>query len=416
MEYGLIGAKLSHSYSRLIHQLVGGYEYTHLALPTETDVRTFLEQRAFKAINVTIPYKRLVIPLCDEVEPRAAEIGAVNTIVNRGGRLYGYNTDYAGFAYLARSHGVDLAGKSVLILGTGGTSKTVTAVCRDAGARSILTASRTGRGDAITYDQIARYPETQIVINTTPAGMYPDNGSCLVDLSVLPRVEAVLDVVYNPFQTELLLRARERGIPGYCGFEMLVAQAVYAAELFTGKQYHDDVIQEVHHTLKRGISNLSLIGMPGCGKSTLAASLARKLDKKYVDLDQVIEETAGIPITEIFARQGEDAFRRIEQQAVERVSKESGQVIACGGGVVKTPGNVRLLHQNGPVLWVRRPVEFLAMTGRPLSTGRDALMRMQAERSPLYDAASDAAIDNTTTLQQTVEAAAEAFEHIFDYR
>ena len=277
-------------------------------------------------------------------------------------------------------------------------------------------ASRTGRGNAVTYDQIARYPETQIVINTTPAGMYPDNGSCLLDLSGLPMVEAVLDVVYNPFQTELLLRAKERGIPGYCGFEMLVAQAVYAAELFTGKKYHDDVIEEVHHTLKRGISNLSLIGMPGCGKSTLAAALARRLEKTYVDLDEVIEKTAGIPITEIFARQGEDAFRRIEQQAVERVSKESGQVIACGGGVVKTPGNVRMLHQNGPVLWVRRPVEFLATTGRPLSTGRDALMRMQKERSPLYDAASDASIDNTSTLQETVDAAAAAFERIFDYQ
>ncbi len=416
MEYGLIGAKLGHSYSRLIHQLVGGYDYTHLALPTEADVRAFLEKRDFKAINVTIPYKRLVIPLCDEVDQRAADIGAVNTIVNRGGRLYGYNTDYGGFAYLARRHGINFAGKSVLILGTGGTSKTVTAVCRDAGARSILVASRTGRGNAVTYDQIARYPETQIVINTTPAGMYPDNGSCLLDLSGLPMVEAVLDVVYNPFQTELLLRAKERGIPGYCGFEMLVAQAVYAAELFTGKKYHDDVIEEVHHTLKRGISNLSLIGMPGCGKSTLAAALARRLEKTYVDLDEVIEKTAGIPITEIFARQGEDAFRRIEQQAVERVSKESGQVIACGGGVVKTPGNVRMLHQNGPVLWVRRPVEFLATTGRPLSTGRDALMRMQKERSPLYDAASDASIDNTSTLQETVDAAAAAFERIFDYQ
>ena len=305
MEYGLIGAKLGHSYSKIIHEAVCGYSYELHPLPTEEEAHAFMQTKAFKAINVTIPYKKLVIPYCDEVEPRAAAIGAVNTVVNRDGKLYGYNTDYTGFAYLARCHGVKFAGAVVLVLGTGGTHNTVTAVCQDAGAKQVLTASRTGKDGALTYEEAQQHPEINIIINTTPAGMYPNNGSCLLDLHAFPKLEAVLDCVYNPFRTELLLRAEELGVPAYCGFEMLVAQAVYA-------------------------------------------------------------------------------------------------------------GNARALRQNGPVLWVQRPVERLATGGRPLSTGLDALRKMEAERMPLYRAASDAAVDNTGRLENTVETAVQAFETTFD--
>ena len=290
MEYGLIGAKLGHSYSKIIHEAVCGYSYELHPLPTEKEAHAFMQAKAFKAINVTIPYKKLVIPYCDEVEPRAAAIGAVNTVVNRDGKLYGYNTDYTGFAYLARCHGVKFAGAVVLVLGTGGTHNTVTAVCQDAGAKQVLTASRTGKDGALTYEEAQQHPEINIIINTTPAGMYPNNGSCLLDLHAFPKLEAVLDCVYNPFRTELLLRAEELGVPAYCGFEMLVAQAVYAAEHFTGQKLPEAVIADTHRKLKRDLSNVAIIGMPGCGKSTIGRALAKTLGKTYVDLDEVIEK------------------------------------------------------------------------------------------------------------------------------
>ena len=417
MEYGLIGAKLGHSYSREIHQQVGGYAYELRPLPTEADARAYLSARAFRAINVTIPYKRLVMEYCDVIDPAAQAIGAVNTVVHRGDKLYGYNTDYAGFSWLARRHNVRFAGKTVLILGTGGTCATASAVCRDGGAKAILTVSRSGAGGALTYAQAAEHPEVEIVVNTTPAGMYPDVGQCLLDLNAFPRLEAVLDVVYNPFRTELLLRAEARGVPAYCGFEMLVAQAVYAAELFTGRTLDKPaLIEKIQRPMKRQLTNVSLIGMPGCGKSTVGEALARVLGKTYVDLDELVEQRAGMPIPDIFAREGEDAFRRYEAAALADVSREHGQVIACGGGIIKTPGAARRLRQNGPVIWVRRPVEFLATAGRPLSTGREALLRMQAEREPAYRAASDAVIDNTARLDDAVNAARSAFEQTFDYR
>jgi len=308
---------------------------------------------------------------------------------------------------LARCHGVKFAGAVVLVLGTGGTHNTVTAVCQDAGAKQVLTASRTGKDGALTYEEAQQHPEINIIINTTPAGMYPNNGSCLLDLHAFPKLEAVLDCVYNPFRTELLLRAEELGVPAYCGFEMLVAQAVYAAEHFTGQKLPEAVIADTHRKLKRDLSNVAIIGMPGCGKSTIGRALAKTLGKNYVDLDEVIEKNTGMPIPDIFAREGEASFRKYESQAVEEISKQTRQVISCGGGVIKTPGNARALRQNGPVLWVQRPVERL-------STGLDALRKMEAERMPLYRAASDAAVDNTGRLENTVETAVQAFETTFD--
>ena len=409
--YGLIGSKLGHSYSKIIHEQIADYTYELMPMPTEADVCAFLEKRAFTAINVTIPYKQLVIPYCDEVDPRAAAIGAVNTVVNRGGRLYGYNTDYAGFAYLAKTHGVDFAGKTVLILGTGGTHSTVTAVCRDGGASEILTVSRTGRDGALLYAEAMHRPDVQIIVNTTPCGMYPNVGRCLIDPKAFPRLEAVLDVVYNPFHTELLLRAEDCGVTAAGGFEMLVAQAVFAAEHFTGKTLDTaEIIPSVSRRLRHELANISLIGMPGCGKSTVGAALAKRLNKKFVDMDAEIERCTGRTIPDIFAQEGEEAFRRYEAETLADVAKGNSQVIACGGGVIKNPANTRALRQNGPVLWVRRPLERLATGGRPLSKGGAALKQMEAERTPLYQAAATAVLDNNSTLAQAVATAAALFE------
>ena len=409
--YGLIGGKLGHSYSKIIHEQIADYTYDLLPLPTEAEARAFMEKRAFAAINVTIPYKQLVIPYCDEVDPKAKAIGAVNTIVNRDGKLYGYNTDYAGFAYLAKAHGVDFADKTVLILGTGGTHSTVTAVCRDGGAKEILTASRTGKDGALLYSEAMHRRDVQIIVNTTPCGMFPNVGQCLIDPKAFPALEAVLDVVYNPFRTELLLRAEDCSVTAAGGFEMLVAQAVFAAEHFTGKALDaDTLIPAVSRQLRHELANISIIGMPGCGKSTIGAALAKKLGKTFIDLDAEIERRTGHNIPDIFAQEGEAAFRRYEAEVLAEVAKGNSQVIACGGGVIKNPANTRALRQNGPVLWVRRPLERLATGGRPLSKGGAALKQLEAERTPLYEAAATAVLENNGTLTEAVNKAVELFE------
>ena len=415
MEYGLIGSVLGHSFSKPIHEAVGGYTYELHPLPTEEEARTFLESRNFKAINVTIPYKQLVIPYCDTVDPLAEKIGAVNTVVNRGGKLYGYNTDYAGFSYLAAHHGIRFRGRTVLILGSGGTHNTVSAVCADSGAVNILTASRSGKNGTLTYAQAAAHKEVDVLINTTPVGMYPRNGDCAVDLDAFPRLKAVLDVVYNPFCTELVLCARERGIPAFGGLEMLVAQAVYASEHFTGKLLDEKVvIRKTFLDLQAQLANVSLIGMPGSGKTTIGRGLAKALGKQFVDLDEVIEQKAGCTIPDIFARDGEAAFRAIEAQAAAEVGRGSGQVIACGGGIIKTPGNVHALRQNGPVLWIQRPVNRLATAGRPLSKGREALLEMEKERFPLYERAADLIVENTAAFDAAVQTALEKTKEYFE--
>ena len=416
--YGLIGGKLGHSYSKIIHEKIADYTYELLPLPTETEARTFMEKRAFAAINVTIPYKQFVIPYCDVVDPKAQAIGAVNTIVNRDGKLYGYNTDYAGFAYLAGAHGVDFAGKTVLILGTGGTHSTVTAVCRDGGAKEILTASRTGKGDALLYSEAMHRPDVQIIVNTTPCGMFPNVGQCLIDPKAFPALEAVLDVVYNPFRTELLLRAEDCGVTAAGGFEMLVAQAVYAAEYFLSRKFDDAAgeIGRITAALRRDMLNVALIGMPSSGKSTVGRALAERLGKKFIDLDEEIVKADGRSIPDIFAAEGEDGFRAKESAQTARFAKEGRQLLSCGGGIIKRGENLRALHQNGVVLFLDRPLDALTVGGgRPLSSSTEALKKMEAERRPLYLAAADAVIPNSGTVEDAVTAAMEALDEIFSH-
>ena len=418
MEYGLIGSKLGHSYSKIIHERLCGYKYELHPLPTEAEARAFLEARPFRAINVTIPYKRLVMEYCDEIDPRAAAIGAVNTVVHRNGKLYGYNTDYMGFAWLCSSRGVEFQGRTVLILGTGGTHNTAAAVARDQGAARVLTVSRhpdPAKGE-LSYEEAAR-SGAEIVINTTPAGMYPDVGACLLDVAGMSGLEAVVDVIYNPVRTELLLRAEEAGVPvTACGLEMLVAQAVYAAEYFLDAPFADreGEIRRGSAALRADILNLSLIGMPSSGKTTLGRALAEKLGRTFVDLDEEIVKAAGCSIPEIFEAEGEAGFRARESEQAARFGKESRLLISCGGGTVKDPQNIRALRQNGVILFIDRPLEALTVGGgRPLSSSPEALRAMEAQRRPLYEAAADAVIRNDGTVEQAVNRALAALEPLF---
>ena len=398
MEYGLLGERLGHSFSPQIHRDLAGYDYQLLPTPPEA-VEDLFARRAFQGLNVTIPYKRTVMPLCDEIDPRAAAIGAVNTVVNRNGRLTGYNTDIDGFLYMARRAGVDMAGKKVVILGSGGTSRTARAAAGELGAREIVTVSRHGEDN---YQNLSRHADAQVLVNTTPVGMYPNWGQSPVSLESFPALEGVLDVVYNPLRTALLLQAEERGLPRSCGLPMLVAQAKRAAELFTGQNIDDSRAEAVLHGLRGQLTNIVLIGMPGCGKTTVGRALAGKLGRTFVDLDEEIVRRAGMSIPEIFAREGEAGFRERESALVREFGERTGLVVSTGGGVVTRRENYIPLKQNGLLLHLRRDPAALPTDGRPLSqaTAPEELWR---RRAPLYAAFADGEIDNNGTLAGTLE-------------
>ena len=398
MEYGLLGERLGHSFSPQIHRDLAGYDYQLLPTPPEA-VEDLFARRAFQGLNVTIPYKRTVMPLCDEIDPRAAAIGAVNTVVNRNGRLTGYNTDIDGFLYMARRAGVDMAGKKVVILGSGGTSRTARAAAGELGAREIVTVSRHGEDN---YQNLSRHADAQVLVNTTPVGMYPNWGQSPVSLESFPALEGVLDVVYNPLRTALLLQAEERGLPCSCGLPMLVAQAKRAAELFTGQNIDDSRAEAVLHGLREQLTSIVLIGMPGCGKTTVGRALAGKLGRTFVDLDEEIVRRAGMSIPEIFAREGEAGFRERESALVREFGERTGLVVSTGGGVVTRRENYIPLKQNGLLLHLRRDPAALPTDGRPLSqaTAPEELWR---RRAPLYAAFADGEIDNNGTLAGTLE-------------
>lgn len=398
MEYGLLGERLGHSFSPQIHRDLAGYDYQLLPTPPEA-VEGLFARRAFQGLNVTIPYKRTVMPLCDEIDPRAAAIGAVNTVVNQNGRLTGYNTDIDGFLYMARRAGVDMAGKKVVILGSGGTSRTTRAAAGELGAREIVTVSRHGEDN---YQNLSRHADAQVLVNTTPVGMYPNWGQSPVSLESFPALEGVLDVVYTPLRTALLLQAEERGLPRSCGLPMLVAQAKRAAELFTGQNIDDSRAEAVLHGLRGQLTNIVLIGMPGCGKTTVGRALAGKLGRTFVDLDEEIVRRAGTSIPEIFAREGEAGFRERESALVREFGERTGLVVSTGGGVVTRRENYIPLKQNGLLLHLRRDPAALPTDGRPLSqaTAPEELWR---RRAPLYAAFADGEIDNNGALEGTLE-------------
>lgn len=398
MKYGLIGEHLTHSYSCEIHAMIADYDYElHELRPDE--VEGFLAKRDFLGINVTIPYKQTVMPYLDEISDTAKAIGAVNTIVNRGGKLYGDNTDLPGMQALAQHAGVELKGKKVLILGTGGASKTARALAEMSGAKSVYNVSRSGRDGAITYEQAARdHSDAEIIINATPAGMFPKVDGRPIDIAPFKNLEGVLDAIYNPLRSNLILDAQERGIKAEGGLYMLSAQAVHASAKFLNKPLDESLTDKAYKAVARDKSNIVLIGMPSCGKTTVGTLLAEKLGRELCDTDDIIVKKAGKPITDIFAESGEAEFRRLEAETISEVSAVGGRVIATGGGAVLNPANVRALKRNGVIAFLdRAPENLIATDDRPLASRRSALDKLYSERYDIYRAAAELTIDANVT-------------------
>ncbi len=410
MQYGCIGEHLTHSFSKEIHGYLRDYLYELKDLPTDA-LDSFLTERNFKAINVTIPYKQAVIPYLSQVEETAAAIGAVNTVVNRDGRLFGYNTDFGGMADLIRRTGIDLQGKKVLILGTGGTSKTALAVAKQLGAASVWRVSRSPKPGVLTYAEVLEaHLDAQVLINTTPRGMFSRESGMPIDPARFPDLCGAIDAVYNPIRTEFILRSRSMGVPAAGGLYMLVRQAVLASEIFLDTRYPDTVTEEVYRKIKAGKENIVLTGMPGSGKSTVGKLLAAQLERPYLDVDALIEEKAGLTPGQIIATQGEPAFRDLENQVIGEIASRTGCVIATGGGAVLRRENVALLQRNGRLFFLNRPVEQLLPTAdRPLSSTREAIMQRFQERYPTYMATADVVIDNSTTPEAAAQRVKEEF-------
>ena len=399
MRCGLLGKKLGHSYSPQIHSYLGNYSY-HLFEKAPDELAEFLRSGDFSGLNVTIPYKKEVLPYCNALSDQAKALGAVNTIVRReDGSLIGHNTDFFGFHSMLLRCGIQVSGKKVLVLGSGGASATVVAVLRQMKA-NIIVISRSGENN---YQNLHLHADASVIVNTTPVGMYPNVDISPLNLDLFPNLEGVLDVVYNPARTQLLMDAEKRGIPTQNGLWMLVAQAKESAEWFTGQQISDECIANIHGILRRQMENIVLIGMPGCGKSTLGKLLAERTGKQFVDADAEIVRKAGIAISQIFANVGEEGFRKLETEVLSELGKESGLIIATGGGCVTRPNNYNLLHQNGHIIWIQRQISSLPTDGRPLSQ-QNNLETMFAVRKPLYEQFADFSVINDGSLEETITA------------
>lgn len=413
MEYGLIGEKLGHSFSKEIHEQFADYRYELKELKPE-ELDGFLKEKSFRAINVTIPYKQAVIPYLDEISERAQQIGAVNTIVNRGGKLFGFNTDFAGMAALAEKLGIDMKNKKVLILGTGGTSKTAHAVAESFGATSILHVSRhpeaqktdpADRFEYISYSVAEEaHADAQVLVNTTPSGMYPNIEEQPIFLSRFLQLEGVIDVIYNPLRTNLVLEAQELEIPAEGGLYMLAAQAVYACGHFLDKEILKDDIETAYKNVRDSKQNLVLCGMPSCGKTTVGNILKDTLSRELIDTDERIVGRIGMEIAAFSALAGEQAFRDIESTVVKDAAKESNVVIATGGGAILREENVRALKRNGILIFIDRPLELLQATpDRPFSSDPEALKQRYEERYELYCQTADLIVDGSGTAEKVAE-------------
>lgn len=399
MQCGLLGRVLGHSYSPQIHGYLGSYAYDLFEKEPE-ELADFLKNGDFTGLNVTIPYKKTVLPFLDELSPTARKMGCVNTIVRReDGSLYGHNSDFFGFQSLVRHSGIAVDGRKALVLGSGGASCTAVKALEALGGKPVVI-SRSGDNN---YQNLWLHKDASIIVNTTPVGMYPNTGAAPLDLQVFPHLEGVLDVIYNPARTRLLLDAEGLGIPNENGLWMLIAQAKESAEYFTGEALHDSVIEAIYRKLRGQMRNLVLIGMPGCGKSTIGAALAEKLNRSLVDADERIVSLAGKSIPEIFAQDGEAVFRAWETKALEETGKQSGLILATGGGCVTREENYSLLHQNGVIVYLKRDISLLPKDGRPLSQ-KNSLDAMYQTRRPLYEAYADFTVDNNGTPEDTVKA------------
>ena len=401
----LIGARLGHSYSKIIHDAFNLYDYSLKSID-EWDLDAFLKSLPFDGLNVTIPYKKTVMPYCSSLSEDAKRIGCVNTLVKTQNGIEGYNTDYYGFLSMAKRKRISFKNKNVVILGDGGTSLTARTVCKDEGAKSIKIVSR--KGD-INFNELDKVSDCEILINTTPVGMYPNNSDFLVNLDSFPNCEAVLDVIYNPLRTSILFEARKKGLKCSGGLYMLVAQAAKSGEYFSGEEIADEEIEKVFKALALEVQNIVLIGMPGCGKSTIGKLLAEKLNRKFIDTDAEIEKRTGISIPEIFKTYGEKHFRKLESEVISDFSREKNLIIATGGGAVLDSQNMKLLALNGRIYYIKRDIHKLSTDGRPLSKSIDELHKMYRKRNPLYATSCDFEVSNDGDINDAVSAIKEEF-------
>lgn len=398
-KYGLLGKKLGHSYSVPIHHALGNCEY-RLYERQPQEIVQLLCDPDLGGLNVTIPYKQEVMKYLDSIDPAAHEIGAVNTVVRRDGSLIGYNTDHVGFCRMLEHSGIAVGGKKVLVLGSGGASKTAVVCLRRLGASSVTVISREGENN---YLNLSRHTDTQIIVNCTPVGMYPDTLVSPVDLTEFPLCEGVADMIYNPLRTALLMQAEKLGIKTAGGLLMLTSQAVAAHQLFFDTKVAAGTDLSLASALRRDSENIVLVGMPGSGKSTVGAALARISGREAVEIDALIAQKAGKTIPEIFERDGEDAFRRLESDVLREESKQKAKIIITGGGAVTREENYPALHQNGKIYEITRDINKLATCGRPLSKDIDTLRRMYEVRRPMYEAFRDVSVANDNAPEQTAQ-------------
>ena len=397
LKCGLIGERLGHSFSPLIHACLADYSYTLTEISPE-GLGEFVDSRQLDAYNVTIPYKKAIMPYLDVISPEATAIGAVNTVVQKDGKLYGYNTDYFGFCYMLDSSGIDPRGKKVLVLGAGGASATVCAAMNDRGAGEIVTLDSKQN----TPENIRLHSDAEIIVNATPVGTYPHNLVSPVSLKQFNRLCGVLDLIYNPARTALLLEAEKLGIPNINGLPMLVAQAVRASELFTGEKTADSVCREIIRKISDDTENIILIGMPGSGKTTAARIIAEKLSRPFFDSDEVFCEKFGRTPAEVITADGEDIFRQMESEVIAELGKQSGSVIACGGGVVTRERNYAPLHQNGVIVFLERALENLSKRGRPISAST-SVEELYNSRINAYNAFADLGVQSTEIPEKTAD-------------
>lgn len=411
MHFGLIGEKLGHSYSKEIHNLIADYGYELREVKRE-ELGAFMTERAFSGINVTIPYKKSVMDYLDVISDDAKKIGAVNTVVNRDGKLYGYNTDFYGLKALLIHNGVSVRNKKVLILGSGGTSDTAYNVVTGLNAKEAIRVSRTKKDGFVTYDEAARlHSDADVIINATPVGMYPDDDGVPVNIGLFPSLSAVIDAIYHPLRTNLVSDAENRGIKACGGLYMLVAQAVYAAALFENKKPDENLIDDVYWKILNDKRNIVLIGMPSSGKTTIGKALAARMGKRFADTDELIVGTTGKSIPEIFEKEGEKVFREIEKKVICDIAVNDGTVIATGGGVILDEKNVLALKRNGVIVYLDRKIDNLIATdSRPLSSNVDDLKKLYAKRKPLYEKYAEITIDDNDDVATVVRRAEEALK------
>lgn len=414
MEYGLIGEKLGHSFSKEIHERIADYTFDLCPL-TKEEFKDFMEKKNFKAINVTIPYKKDVIPYLDEMDDSAKAIGAVNTIVNKNGRLIGHNTDFTGFLYMVQKHNVHMKDKKVLVIGNGGASAAIQAVVHHEGAKELVIVDIVAGNGAITYEEcFSNHLDADIIINTSPIGMYPKIGNAPIDIAMFHKCKCVMDVIYNPILTRLCFEAQEMNIHRVIGLEMLIAQAKQSVEFFLEEKVDDEIIDEIYQDMLVERCNIVLIGMPSAGKTTIGKLLEQRLGKAFVDLDDEVIKKAGMSIPSIFEKYGEEGFRALETEVAIDLSKKNNLIIATGGGTIKHKVNMDYLRQNGITIFIDRDVDKLISSdpNRPLSKSKEVLKQMHEERHPLYVTYAAYIAVNNTAIEETVDEIVNAYRHI----